>query len=353
MQAGSIFKDRRRRNLAGLIAGAVVIAALAALALARQAELLAPKTVAQTFFPDLPSKVREIARIRIVSKTHSFDVVFRPERGWVLPDKGNYHADFDQVRQTIIGMAALQTIEPKTARPGWLHYVDLDAPPKGDGVEIILQDESGKTLAALIAGKTEDIGDESAQGLYVRRPDENQSWLVRSVFVPQSDPAQWMDKEVVDVDSARIQETDVDPADGPSYEVVRDKPSDADFTLSPVPKGREVAFAAGPDGVAQVLSGFSFDDAAPERDFDFTDATRIVTRTFDGLVVAVRIIKQGADYWATVSADSVPGRDAAADEARKIDGKASGWAYRLPAYKGQQFMTSLESLLKPKDAPAK
>ena len=187
----------------------------------------------------------------------------------------------------------------------------------------------------------------------MRRPDSNQSWLVRSVFEPKADPADWIDKDVVDVDRARIQETDVDPADGPSYEVRRDKPSDPDFTLSPMPKGREVAFPAGPDGVADAITGFSFDDAAPARNFDFANAARVVTHTFDGLVVTVRVIQQGADYWATISADAVPGKPDAANEARKIDAKADGWAYRLPAYKGQQFMTSLDSLLKPLPAKGK
>ncbi len=352
MDVNALFKDRRRRNLVGLVAAALVMGASAWLALSHQAAMLRPPNPHHTFFPNLPGKVREIARIHVVSRTATFDIVFKPEKGWVLPAKGNYPASFDQVRQTIIGMAALETIERKTARPDWLHYIGLIAPPKGHGVVIALEDEHGATLAALIAGKGEDIGDPSgAQGLYVRRPGDNQSWLVRSVFAPKADPADWMDKDLVDVDSARIQETDVDPADGPSYEVRRDKPSDPDFTLSPLPKGREIAFPTGPDGIADALTGFSFDDAAPARDFDFSDAARVVTRTFDGLVVAIRVIQQGADYWASVSADAVPGKQDAADEARKIDAKASGWAYKLPAYKGQQFMTSLESLLKP--LPAK
>jgi hypothetical protein len=348
MDVNALLRDRRRRNLAALVAGAVVILALAWLALSHQAALLAPENPDRLFFPGLAGKVRNVARIHIVSKKGAFDVVFKPERGWVLPAKSNYPADFNQVRMTIIGMEALVTLEKKTARAEWLHYVGLDAPPKGDGVEIVLKSETGAELAALIAGKGEDIGDESgAMGLYVRRPDSNQSWLVRSVFQPKSDPADWMDKHILDVDSARIQETDVDPADGTSYEVARDRPGDPDFTLSPIPKGREVGFPTGPDGIADVLSGFSFDDAAPARDFDFTDATRVVTRTFDGLVVSVRVIQQVNDYWATISASAVAGKDDAAAEARKIDAKADGWAYKLPAYKGQQFMTSLESLLKP------
>lgn len=350
MNIAAIANDRRRRNLASLIAAAVVAAALAIAALAHQAALLAPLTAQQTFFPELPSKVRDIALIHVVSKKGAFDIAFKPEKGWVLPDKNNYPADFDTVRQTIIGMAALQTVERKTARPDWLHYIHLTAPPKGDGVEIALEDENGNTLAALIAGKGEDIGDASAHGLYVRRLDGDQSWLVRSVFDPKADPSDWMDKNVVNVDAARIHEADVDPAGGASYEVTRDKPSDPDFQLSPVPKGRQVAFPTGPDGVADALSNFTFDDVTPARDFDFSNATRVVTRTFDGLVVAVNVIRQGNDYWATVTAEAVPGKQDAAAEARQIEGKASGWAYKLPAYKGQQFMTSLESLLTPKSA---
>ncbi len=350
MDIAAILHDRRRRNLAVLAAAAVISAVLAILALAHQAAMLTPQQDEQTFFPDLPGKVREIARIHVVSNKGAFDVAFRPEKGWVLPDKNDYPANFEQVRQTIIGMAALQTIQRKTARADWLHYVHLRAPPKGDGVEIALEDEHGKTLAALIAGKGEDIGDASAHGLYVRHVGDTQSWLVRSVFEPKADPADWMDKDVVDVDAARIQEADVDPADGPSYEVRRNQPSDSDFTLSPIPKGREIAFPTGPDGVATALTNFTFDDVAPARDFDFVDATRVVTRTFDGLVVTVHVIQKGNDYWAAVSAEAVPGKEDAAAEARKIDGKVTGWAYKLPAYKGEQFMTSLESLLKPRDA---
>lgn len=350
MNIAAIYSDRRRRNLATLAIAALLSVALAVLALSHQAALLEPQTAQETFFPDLPSKVRDIALIHVVSKKGAFDIAFKPEKGWVLPDKANYPADFDTVRQTIIGMAALQTVERKTSRPDWLHYIHLVAPPKGDGVEIALEDEDGKTLAALIAGKSEDIGDASAHGLYVRRLESDQSWLVRSVFDPKSDPSDWMDKNIVDVDAARIQEADVDPANGQSYEVSRDKLTDPDFQLSPIPKGREVAFPTGPDGVADAISNFTFDDVAPASNFDFTNAARVVTRTFDGLVVAVRVIQQGNDYWATLSAEAVPGKEDAAAEARKIDGKASGWAYKLPAFKGQQFMTSLESLLKPAGA---
>jgi hypothetical protein len=65
------------------------------------------------------------------------------------------------------------------------------------------------------------------------------------------------------------------------------------------------------------------------------------------LIVTVQAIKQGQDFWTTVSANAVPGKAAAQRQARMIDSRASGWAYKLPPYKGQQIMTTLDSLLRP------
>jgi hypothetical protein len=63
-------------------------------------------------------------------------------------------------------------------------------------------------------------------------------------------------------------------------------------------------------------------------------------------------MQQGPDYWALVSAEAAAGKPKAAREAKAINAKTAGWAYKLPPYKGQQLMTKLDSLLKPPPAPA-
>jgi hypothetical protein len=359
MELKAFFSDPRRRNLAVLAALALVSVLLAVLALDRRAAEVAPKYPPHAFFPGLAAELDDVTRIQIVSKKNgAFDVTFVPMKGWVLPDRSNYPASFEEVRKTLVGLAALQTIEPKTARPGWFHYVDLDSPPKGDGVRISLTDDKGRVLAALIVGKSEEIGDASdSVGLFVRQPGETQSWLVSSPFEPHAAPSDWLKKNIVDVDRARIQQVDVQPVSGPDYTVRRDKPSDTDFALTPMPRGREPADASAPDGVALALADFSFDDVQPVGNFDFdTQATRATTKTFDGLIVSVDVVKQGSDYWARINADAAPGKPDAAKEAREINTAAQGWAYRLPAFKGAQFMVPLEGLLKPlasKDKPKK
>ena len=347
----SMFADPRRRNLAILAGIAVATIAAAVLGVFHQASFSERRGHPELLFPDLVSHVRQIAHIRIQSKDGTIDVVFKPEKTWVVTNKDDYPASHEQVRATVIALATLTALEKKTARADWLPYVDLLSPAHGgDGKEITILDDKGDVMASIITGKSVDIGDpEGAVGLFVRRPGETQSWLARSIVEPKADLGDWLEKDVMNIDRARISEADVDPLSGPSYVVRRDKPSDGDFKLNEIPKGRELSYEAAPDAVAAAVVDFSFDDVKPARDFDFSDSAhtaRVVTKTFDGLTVTVNVIQQGQDYWATVSAEGT-GPDAR-NEARAIDDHASGWAYKLPAYKGQQFMIPVESLLKPK-----
>ena len=355
MDMNQLLADPRRRNIAVLGAVALVCLLLAVAAVWAQADESSDATAQTIFLPGFAAQENEAARIHVESKSGAFDVVLGPENGWVVRQRQNYPASIDLVHRTLIGLGALTTIEPKTARPDWLHFLGLDSPPRGDGILIAVSDDKGHALAAIVAGKSEDIGDSTgATGLFVRHPGDNQSWLVRSVMDPRPSLSDWLDKHVMDVDRARIQEVDVDPAGSPSFIVARAKPSDADFTLSPLAPGKGVSDPTVPDGVASAITEFGFDDVRLAREFDFSNpatSARVITKTFDGLTVTVHVLKTGADYWAIVSAEGQPMSDAA-KEAATINAHASGWAYKLPAFKGQLFMTTLDSLTQPPPAPA-
>ena len=351
--ATTFLSDPRRRNLAVLAAIALVLVIAAFFALSAQEAQLAPRYTPHEFFPGLAGEVRQVAHIRIQSRANGIiDVVLKPEKGLALPSHGDYHASFEQWQHTLVGLASLQALEPKTARPEWYSAIGVQAPNHGgNGVRITAFDDKGHVMADLIAGKSVDIGDPSGSvGLFVRRPGEAQSWLAQSYFEPKSNPADWLDKTVMDIDRSRIRETDVEPASGPSFSVKRDKLNQPDFTLAELPRGRELAFPNATDGIAAAATDFSFDDVKPAKDLNFSGAAHIVTHTFDGLNVAIDVIKVNGVYWAQISAQAA--KPAAEKEAREINAHASGWAYKLAAYKGQQFMTTLDSLLKPLAAPA-
>jgi hypothetical protein len=73
-----------------------------------------------------------------------------------------------------------------------------------------------------------------------------------------------------------------------------------------------------------------------------------VTKTFDGMSITADVVKIGTEYWAQFGAMSLVADPAIGREARGFNARVSGWAYRLPDYKGAAFMTTLDSILKPK-----
>ncbi|HUO98726.1 MAG TPA: DUF4340 domain-containing protein [Rhizomicrobium sp.] len=358
MTLNGYFADRKRRQMAVLIAAAVLSGLAALFALHRRAAEVAPTYDTHLLFPDLAHALNagQVNRIRVSSRAGgTFDVDFVPQKGWILPGRSNYPASFDEVRHVLVAMAAMETVEPKTDQPGWFHYIDVDAPPKGNGTEITVSGDKNHVFAALIVGKTQDIGDESGGvGLFVRKPNENQSWLVRSPAEIKPSQTDWIDKTVMDIDRERVAQADVHPVSGPPYSVSRAAPTVASFTLSPIPKGREIAYAGAGDNIASALDDFTFDDIRPAGDFDFDKgASSLTERTFDGLTVTADVIKQGDDYWARVSAEASPGAAKAAREAYKINERGAGWAFKLASWKGAVFVAPLESLLKPVEKPKK
>ena len=167
----AVMQDPRRRNLIWLGVAALVLVVLAVLALWRQSAEVAPQYRAHPLFPDLSHQARNVARIHIVSKTGTVDVAFLPMKGWVITSRNDFPASFEQVNKTVIGIASLEAVQPKTARADWLHYLDLDAPPKGNGILFTLSDDKGHVLASIITGKSADVGEQGASGLFVRKPD--------------------------------------------------------------------------------------------------------------------------------------------------------------------------------------
>ena len=150
-------------------------------------------------------------------------------------------------------------------------------------------------IASLIAGKTKDIGEPGgATGLFVRKPGSDQSWLVRSVFMPKPDPNDWLNKDVIGIDRARIQEAVITPSSGPAYIVRRDKPSDSDFTLAEMPKGRDAFLStARRTASPRPLSASPSTRSRRHPSSTSPKPSRLVTKTFDGLIVTARCHQDG------------------------------------------------------------
>ena len=266
----------------------------------------------------------------------------------MLPGKGNYPADFDEVRHTLIGMAALETIAPKTSRADWLHYLSLDAPPKGSGTQITVKDSHGAVLASLILGNMEDLGRSQRHIGRVCAPARRQPGLAGAHGLH----AAWRYRvlafhRVLNLGGARLQEVAMTPAKGPAYTVHRAHPSDQIYTLAAPPKqGTPNSLLI--NSIPYAIANFSLADVQPAASMDFTKSSHAVARSFDGLLVTFDIIQQGSDVWARLAASTAPGAaPMVINEAAAINARSAGWAYKLPAEKGSALTNDLAKIMTP------
>ena len=340
------FNDPRRRNLVVLAALALVSIGAAFWSMQQQA----PQDMAEyTPAPLLPgfAQVKDRAtKIRVTTDGTAFDIIFSPEKGWIIPQRHSYPASFEQIRKLLKGLATLQKIAPKTSHKDWLTHLDLGAPETGGkGIGIRVSDESGATLADIVIGKREKLDDGSGQdGFYARKTGENQSWLVRSDFRPSGDTSTWLDKSIPAIAVGRVSRMTIEPIAGPSFTVWRSTATDP-FKMLSLPPGRELADPAAPNDIGTLLPDFDFDDARAVTEVDFTNAPRASTHTFDGLNIVVETTRMGAYFWSRVTAEGK--NPAAQQEARTITSRTAGWAYRLTPERGQRFFTTLERMLAP------
>ena len=336
-----------RRKLLYLGGAALISVVLATVALVLRAEQGRSHFQPAEFLPGFGANVKNAATIHVAAKDTEFDVAFKGGK-WVLAGHGDYPAEFDQVRQTLIGLAALQSLSPKTNRADWLHYVNLDTPPKGNGTEFTVKDASGKTLATLITGTTEQLGDPNGTiGLFVRRPGENQTYLARSVFTPTGSFLSWVDNSVLNLGAARIQEVTTTPPRGKGLTVTRDKDGDLKFKLVNPPKtgnpNQQIL-----DAIPYAIASFTLADVQPASTLDFTNAAHAVAKGFDGLLITADIVPKDRALWARLTASAAPGDGPEAlKDASEINKRVAGWAYKLTDEKGKALIADLDTVMTP------
>lgn len=281
-----------------------------------------------------------VTRLRIFKGDGSHVTLTRDATHWLVAERG-YPADTGQVRKLLLDLSALQIEEQKTSDPALYARLGVEDPHGAQtgstGVDI---DLNGKTLG-LIVGKTSGTG-----SVYLRVTGTAQSLLASPQLTPDADPRHWLDRSLLDIPADQVNEVDVKPASGPEYAVKRAAGA-ADYGVSPIPKGRELADPGAGATQAGALVGLQLDDV--RKIGTLAPVAQSAFRTGDGLIITLAGIQDGETRYITASASaSAP---AAQQRARDLNARLAGWQFELPGYRYDTLFRPLEQLLKPLPAP--
>ena len=198
-----------------LLGAALILAGVAIFSLVGGVPAPAQTVDGEKLFPKLAASLNDLAWLRLsrgAAKVEFTDI----NQHWVVVEKGNYPAAASKVRRLLLGLSELTLVERKTDRPELFSRLDLDDPATGKGTLVQLQDRLGKPVADLIVGKTRhDRLGGGHDGVYVRKPGDNQTWLASGSLDVGGGAIDWIDRRIMDLPNSRIASVTLKDDDAP------------------------------------------------------------------------------------------------------------------------------------------
>ncbi len=298
-------------------------------------------------FADQAKGVTEV----VVQDAKKSITVKRDGDKWVMADRQNYVASSEVLSELLLGLSELRLREAKTKKPKLyprLQVEDL----KGDKAKSILLTVKGKSgdLAKLIVGKVNaDVAGPSSTGRYIRKPGDEQSWLVSGRLDIPGSINKWVNPEFLNVAGKRIQNVAVSHPDG--QQMIVSRAGKEKFKIDNMPADRVVEYQSDIDNMGDGLDKLELEDVMAKGQVKFPADKTIKTeiKTNDGLIVDVKMVERndGNEFWAELVARTSDGAsDAVKKEAAAINAVVSKWAYQLPAHKYRYMSRKHSDVLK-------
>jgi Domain of unknown function (DUF4340) len=333
------------RRVGWLLAAGLAVIAFA-IWLSSRRHLERDMMVGALVLPGLEHNVNTVTKVSLRKGDGTHATLQKEGDGWRVEERG-WPADVGKVRKLLLDLGALNIVEEKTRQPANYPQLGVDdvGSPKATGT--LVEVTSPARSWAVIIGKSS-----GAKSGYVRVANAPQTLLAAPLLTVDSAPKGWLEHTLIDLPVARVRQVEEHPAQGPSYTAAREKKEQNDFTVSPVPKGRELTSAAAAEPITTALGSLTLDDVR-KADAGAADphAARAIYRTFDGLELELAGRKDDTRSLIAISARSTDKESAA--EAERLIARLSGWEFEIPDYKYNAIFSPLEDLLRKPPQPAK
>jgi hypothetical protein len=295
----------------------------------------------QPAFPNAAPALQQAEHIAIQhqGKTTALD---RHGDIWGVAEHSDYPAQPGKVHDLLAGLAELRLTERRTTDPaqfGRLGVEDADK-PNADSTLVSVSDGQGKPIIALIVGHSRSRGQAGLPDqIFVRRPNDQQSWLAEGRLQIDSDALMWLDREIVNIDHTKVAGVSASRA-GQQIELVHE----GDKLVMKQPAQHPELDPAKLGDVARALEFLSFLRVQPAAKMPGTELGHGTFTTTDGLKLNVTVNQSGNEVWAHFAA---AGDGAAKPGAEQLEKKVADWAYELGGWKEKALVPAMDDLKVP------
>ena len=324
------------------ILGIVVAILVAALLLIESGSESDVPEAGTPLLPDLRSAANDIDEVMISRAGESPLTIRRTGDTWVVPDRGDYPANVTVLRSVLLAMTNASVIEAKTANPALHDRLGVNDPGDEDSESVLVSARAGDRRFDLVFGNT-------AQGSYryARIADEDQSWLIDQNPELPAGIGDWLEKDIVDIDSSQIRSVTVVHEDGESLSISKAAEAATEFDVADIPDDRELAYTSVANGIAGALNDLDLEDVRPATGADGAVVTTTF-ETFGDLRLVARLSKDGEENWLALNAEAL-GEET--DETRALRRRVDGWEFRIADYKANLLARRWDDILAPLPTP--
>ncbi len=331
---------------------ALTLAAAIFVVASRPAPTVIPRD-RELVFAGLDAKINEVQALAVTTPERSFTIE-RTGKGWGVKELKGYEASFDKLKTVIVALSGFKYLEAKTSDPERYERLDLrDVGAKNSkSVQVVVRARDGSELAKGLIGKTnEDLFGSGRGGTYMRFGDKKQTWLVEGTAPLGKGPADWVEKDIVDIKREKVKRLHITSKSGGDVVIHRDAPSVKDFKLDGIPAGKRQRGQWETNDMAKLLEGLKLVDLRLAEEIPFGENVLHTGKveTFDGLVIHSEAALIGKKFWLRLSA-SVDGAnsgvtDAVRALAKSINDRHKGYVYEVEEAPGKKFACDHVNLL--------
>ena len=254
-------------------------------------------------FSNIESNIDNVSRIEIENNSNII-YLFKKDGIWVLPSYDSYPAAEEKIKSLLLSIVQLKVIDKKTNNAALHKNLGLSFPLDKDSFRIRLLGEERNLISDFIIGKSSKHNTDFS---YIRKFDNDQSWLFRNVFDINNNEIKWSENSILKIARWRIKSVKLENTKNKDKHIYiyKNKYSDQSFKLANIPKGFNlnsnfnlIAFSSLLESVKKI----DIKKSSINKNNNFIK--NLYFETFDGLIINIKAFKIEGDIYYYFDIDS-------------------------------------------------
>ncbi len=304
-----------------------------------------------SLFPALIDSVNEITEVTIEDRRFK-SILKKIDGVWYLHNKDNYPATTSGIKQLALELSNLKILEAKTSSVE--KYAKLgvnNLSVEGSQASQITVSTSEKKLVSLLIGLSPKGAKKAKR--YIRLTDETAAQLVAGQITASTNPIEWLDPQIIDLDSKSIKRLTIDVPEEKKIVISKNTESEDFFTLQDIPESFEMKSKTIVSSIPAILIDLRLNDVISANAVtDLEPAQKTTVTTFSGLeILLTDYIWENKHYTVFEAYLGKDKKELPNSTIEKINNKVRGWAYEIPAYKRRMINRKFNDLIQAIEQP--